>query len=174
MNKTLVDFQEELTGALIGLARATEGNEHLVNKETDRLLLESLQAAGDRRADETAVRKLIVKVREEKNRLVPDCAVCASSCGRTAEYDQREALLEGEDVRSLKSLIRFGIRDIADYAYPAARLGYRDGEVIRFLYKALYFLGWNGGSEYLLPVAMETEEIRQRCVDRLEGAAVGA
>ena len=35
-------LQDELTGALIGLARATMGNEHLVNENTDKLILEGL------------------------------------------------------------------------------------------------------------------------------------
>ncbi len=33
-------LQDKLTGALIGLARATEGNEDLVNSTTDRLVME--------------------------------------------------------------------------------------------------------------------------------------
>ena len=33
-------LQDELTGALIGLARAAEGNEHLVNEEMNQLVLE--------------------------------------------------------------------------------------------------------------------------------------
>ena len=32
-------LQDELTGALIGLARAAEGNEHLVNEEMNQLVL---------------------------------------------------------------------------------------------------------------------------------------
>ena len=32
-------LQDKLTGALIGLARATEGNENLVNSTTDRLVM---------------------------------------------------------------------------------------------------------------------------------------
>ena len=35
-------LQDELTGALIGLARAAEGNEHLVNEEMNQLVLEGL------------------------------------------------------------------------------------------------------------------------------------
>ena len=36
------ELQDKLTGALIGLARATEGNEDLVNETTDKLILEGL------------------------------------------------------------------------------------------------------------------------------------
>ena len=36
------ELQDKLTGALIGLARATEGNEELVTSETHKLVLEAL------------------------------------------------------------------------------------------------------------------------------------
>ena len=36
------ELQDKLTGALIDLARATEGNEELVTEETDKLVIESL------------------------------------------------------------------------------------------------------------------------------------
>ena len=35
-------LQDEITGALIGLARAAEGNEHLVTEEMNQLVLEGL------------------------------------------------------------------------------------------------------------------------------------
>ena len=40
-----------------------------------------------------------------------------------------------EDIRSLKSLILFGIRGMAAYAYHAAVLGYTDKDVNQFFYK---------------------------------------
>lgn len=42
-----------------------------------------------------------------------------------------------EDVRSLKSLILFGIRGMAAYAYHASVLGYTDETISKFFYKAL-------------------------------------
>ena len=39
MGADTAQLQDELTGALIGLARATEGNENLVNEATDKLYL---------------------------------------------------------------------------------------------------------------------------------------
>ena len=38
----VADLQDKLTGALIGLARATEGNEDKVTSETDKIVLEGL------------------------------------------------------------------------------------------------------------------------------------
>ena len=46
-----------------------------------------------------------------------------------------------EDIRSLKSLILFGIRGMAAYAYHAMTLGYTDTEVNEFFRKST-FLHW--------------------------------
>ena len=60
-----------------------------------------------------------------------------------------------EDIRSLKSLILFGIRGMAAYAYHAAVLGYKDEEIHRFLYKALFAVGMDDwGMDELLPTAV--------------------
>ena len=48
---------------------------------------------------------------------------------------------DDEDVRSLKSLILFGIRSMAAYAYHASVLRYTDEEVNTFFYKALFAIG---------------------------------
>ena len=66
---------------------------------------------------------MIAKVHAEKERVVPNCATCASPCGNTSDYDMKEIWEADEDIRSLKSLILFGIRGMAAYAYHAAVLG---------------------------------------------------
>ena len=42
-----------------------------------------------------------------------------------------------EDIRSLKSLILFGIRGMAAYAYHANVLNYEDAEVNQFLLRSI-------------------------------------
>ena len=83
--------------------------------------------------DNEALQRLIDRVEEEKARLIPDCAVCASPCGKNNDYDMEKLWTADEDIRSLKSLILFGIRGMAAYAYHAAVLGYKDEEIHRFL-----------------------------------------
>ena len=65
-----------LTGALIGLSRATYGDTE-PDERTWRLLAEGLAALGGE-AEEKALEALTGRVREEKKRLVPRCSVCAS------------------------------------------------------------------------------------------------
>ena len=75
-----------------------------------------------------------------------------------------------EDIRSLKSLILFGIRGMAAYAYHAMVLGYTDQKVNNFFYKALAVLAEDWGMEELLPVVMEVGEVNLTCMALLDQA----
>ena len=138
-------LQDELTGALVGLARATD-NAPDVNGDTWRLMIEGLfTTVTNVNFNEETIRALIDRVHGEKARLVPDCAVCASACGRTDDYDMEKLWGAQEDIRSLKSLILFGVRGMAAYAHHAMVLGYTDEEVNSFLAKALFAVGEDWG-----------------------------
>lgn len=75
-----------------------------------------------------------------------------------------------EDIRSLKSLILFGIRGMAAYAHHAMILGYTDEEVNRFFVKALWFIGEDSGMDELLPIVMEVGEKNLKCMALLDRA----
>lgn len=134
-------LQDELTGALIGLARATD-HAPGVNAGTWQLLIEGLFTTVTNVSfhDET-IRAMISRVYAEKSRLVPGCAACAAACGRTGDYDMAQLWDAQEDIRSLKSLILFGVRGMAAYAHHAMVLGYADETVNRFFAKALFAVG---------------------------------
>ena len=168
----IADLQDKLTGALIGLARATEGNEHMVTDSTAAVIVEGLFATlTNVNFDSTDLLELIGKVEIEKKKLVPDCFHCASPCGRTNDYDLSKLWNADEDIRSLKSLILFGIRGIAAYAYHAAVLGYKDEVIHRFLYKALIAIGIDEfGMEELLSIVMEVGEVNLKCMAMLDKA----
>ena len=165
-------LQDELTGALIGLARAAEGNEARVNAGTHKLVIEGLfTTITSVNFNNDTISEIIDKVETEKARLVPDCYACADSCGRTDNYDMKKQWEEDEDIRSLKSLILFGIRGMAAYAYHAAVLGYADTAVNSFFLKALFTIGLDGWEvSELLPVVMEVGEINLRCMALLDRA----
>lgn len=119
------ELQDKLTGALIGLARSTEGNEHMVSGSTAAVVVEGLFATlTNVNFDNDALLAIMERVEIEKRKLVPECFQCASSCGRNNDYDMSRLWNADEDIRSLKSLILFGIRGVAAYAYHAAVLGY--------------------------------------------------
>lgn len=165
-------LQDELTGALIGLARSVEGNMHLLTEHTDDLVIEGLfTTVTNVNFNNETITALIRRIEDEKNRMVPGCTACGAPCGRNDDYDMNDLWQADEDIRSLKSLILFGIRGMAAYAYHANVLGYRDQEVNRFFYKALYAVGardW--GMEELLPVVLEVGEVNLKCMELLDRA----
>ncbi len=171
-NSDTAQLQDRLTGALIGLARATDGNEHLINASATEVIVESLFATlTNVNFDDAALEKLLKRVEEEKRKMIPDCFSCASPCGKNNDYDMKGLWNADEDIRSLKSLILFGIRGMAAYAYHAGVLGYRDEEVDRFFYKALTAIGIDQfGAEQLLPIVMEVGEVNLKCMAMLDRA----
>ena len=165
-------LQDELTGALIGLARSAEGNMHLLTERTEDLVIEGLfTTVTNVNFNNETITALIHRIEDEKNRMVPGCTACGAPCGRNDDYDMNDLWQADEDIRSLKSLILFGIRGMAAYAYHANVLGYRDQEVNRFFYKALYAVGakdW--GMAELLPVVLEVGEVNLKCMELLDRA----
>ena len=75
-----------------------------------------------------------------------------------------------EDIKSLKSLLLFGLRGIAAYAYHAMVLGYNDKEVNRFFYKGMSALGQDRTMENLLGIVMETGAVNFKCMELLDKA----
>ena len=165
-------LQDRLTGSLIGLARATEGNEHMLSDSTAAVVVEGLFATlTNVNFDNDALLALLDRVEIEKKKLIPDCFHCASPCGKNNDYDLTRLWNAQEDIRSLKSLILFGIRGVAAYAYHAAVLGHRDESIHRFLYKALIAIGIEEfGMEELLPIVLEVGEVNLKCMAMLDQA----
>ena len=165
-------LQDELTGALIGLARAAEGNEHLVTEEMNQLVLEGLfTTVTNVNFNDETLKILIYKIENAKKKLVPNCFTCSGSCGRNDNFDMNTLWTTDEDVRSLKSLILFGIRGMAAYAYHASVLGYTDETISKFFYKALFAVGMKDwGMDELLPIVLEVGEVNLRCMELLDKA----
>ena len=161
--------QDQLTGALIGLARAADTNEPTAS--THRAVIEGLfTTLTNVNFSEETVRRQIDMVRREKAALTPNCGACACPCGRTDEYDMNLLWEANEDIRSLKSLILFGLRGMAAYAYHAMVLGYTDEEVNRFFYEGLFAIGEDWGMEELLPIVMKVGQVNLKCMALLDKA----
>ena len=166
----VAELQDQLTGALIGLSRAVD-NAPDANEGTWRLMIEGLFATVTNVSfNEKTIRELIDRVHEEKARLVPGCSGCGSRCGRNDDYDMNLLWNAQEDIRSLKSLILFGVRGMAAYAHHAMMLGYADEEVNHFFAKALFAVGEDWGMDALLPIVMEVGEKNLKCMALLDKA----
>ena len=166
--------QDELTGALVGLAltvqaaKAAEGVKAAVCDEADNVAMEGLFATlTNVDFDDASLRALTARAHAERDRIAAALGVEAAS-----DYDLALLWNAPEDVRSLKSLVLFGLRGVAAYAYHAAVLGYRDETVSAFLHQGLASLADNeAGADELLPLALRVGEVNLRCMELLDQAA---
>lgn len=165
----IAKLQDELVGALIGLARATDSQQP--KESTHKAVIEGLfTTLTNVNFNEETIQSHIEAVRKEKAALLPGCISCGSPCGRTDEYDLNNLWNDNEDIRSLKSLILFGLKGIAAYAYHAMVLGYVDDEVNQFFYEGLFAIGEDRTMEELLPAVMKVGEINLKCMELLDKA----
>lgn len=145
------NLQDELTGLLITLADNCEKNE-----ENTKLLIEGLfTTITNVDFDEDSIRKKIEKV--------------LKTIG-AKYFDVSSIWNTNEDIRSLKSLILFGLKGIAAYAYHARILGYEDDAVNEFFYDALKSISKDLSVEDLFALVLKTGEINLRCMELLDTA----
>jgi len=167
------NIQDTLTGELIGLARATDGT--APSESTHVALLNGLFATlTNVNFDSNALQRLIENVKEEKAKLVPQCADCDNDCSRNDAYDMMRLWEEEEDVRSLKSLLLFGLRGMAAYAHHAYVLGKTDEAVFNFICEGLFAVGDNKTADEFLALLMKLGEVNLKCMELLDSANTGA
>ena len=165
------NLQDELTGALIGLARTTSGNTEVPTPEMNKVTIAALfTTITNVNFNNVTLREQIEAVEREKAIRIAHCVDCAAPCKSNDNYDMKELWEANEDVRSLKSLILFGLRGVAAYAYHAMVLGYTDEKINQFFYKALFAIGEDWGMEELLPIVLEVGEINFACMALLDQA----
>lgn len=146
----IIVLQDQLLGEVIGLARASEGNEDLISSQTDEILIRGLVLTSSMDAEE--IQQQIGRVREEKQRIVPNCFECAAPCGRTAAYDIM-CLGQSEDqINMLKTALILCLRSIAAEQRPAQM----QNEVKAFLYNTLVLIGMDMEQPAALISALET------------------
>ena len=163
-------LQDELTGALIGLARAIEGGA-VPTETTDTLLMEGLfMTLTNVCFDDETLRQQIDRTHAECSALAPMCQTCACPCGRSDDYDSEQLWQADEDVRSLKSLLLFGLRGMAAYAWHAYVLGRQDESVKKFIRHALFMVGYDADADTLLSLVMELGAVNLTCMAMLDAA----
>ena len=152
-------LQDALTGALIGLARTCQ---HAApTDQTYRLLIEGLfTTVTNVNFDAATIQAMVDAVHTEKARLG----------GTDSDYDVQQIWNANEDIRSLKSLILFGMRGMAAYAYHALMLKKTDAAVQSFFVKGLTALGEDSDTDTLLPLVLETGKVNLTCMAMLDEA----
>ena len=154
------NYQDEVIGALIGLAQAVQAG--TATDRTDELMLKGLFTTI------TNVNFNNETILQIKNDIEKEKA--AVSTTHFADYDMAELWRAGEDVRSLKSLILFGLKGMAAYAYHARALGKTDPAVNRYFYEALAALGEEKSPDDLLKLMLKTGEVNLACMALLDAA----
>ena len=161
------NLQDKITGALVNLSRVALKKSQSVTEKTDWLMLEGLFTTVTNVSFNPETEKAIIeKIHQETLRLADGC-----SCGTAPDYDLETLWkADNEDIRSLKSLILFGLRGMAAYAYHAAVLGYTDQRVSQCFYQALVAMADENTMDALLPVCMKVGEINFICMELLDKA----
>ncbi len=158
-------LQDQLTGELIGLAKAVE--RYGSNPKLHKITIEGLfTTVTNVNFNEVTVSARIEEVIRERNLLTGQtgCDICKG-------YDMN--LLwnhPDEDIRSLKSLILFGLRGMAAYAEHALTLGFTSDEVNTFFYEGLRAVGSDMTMEELLPLTLKVGEVNLTCMALLDEA----
>ena len=161
----LADLQDKLTGALITLAQLTEQN-NIITDKINTLIVKCLFATiTNVNFDKDSIQQLIDEVHNEIKKLTPNFNFKTFN-----EYNMRILWNSEEDVRSLKSLILFGIRGMAAYAYHAEILGYTNDAVNKFFTKALNAIANEANTKNLLSLALETGKHNYACMEMLDRA----
>ena len=151
----VANLQDRLTGALIGLAVDAGGK--CPSKQAANVMIDGLfTTITNVDFDGPAVQKVTDRVHE----LAPNAA----------DYDMAKLWGGDEDIRSLKSLILFGLRGMAAYASHAAILGYTDDTVDNFFFEGLAAVGSSGTMDSLLPLVLKVGEVNLACMALLDKA----
>ena len=90
---------------LLVLPGASEGNEELLTADTGRLVADTLVTLDEESISSPVFEYLMKSIRKEKSRLVPNCALCAIPCGRTADYVASQLKDNPDDMKAAKTRI---------------------------------------------------------------------
>ena len=149
------NLQDDLTSDLIALAVAFNGKN---TPQTDKLLIEGLFITVTNVNFDNA---FIADFRGQINKV---------GISDSRRMDMNTLWTDNEDIRSLKSLILFGLRGVAAYAHHAFILGKTSAEVNMFFYKALSAISEDLSADELLAIVLETGSINLKCMELLDSA----
>ncbi|NSW92043.1 MAG: hydroxylamine reductase [Firmicutes bacterium] len=150
--------QDELTCALVGLARAAKGK--TPGKRANELMMQGLFATVTNvNFDRSRIDELITLVRREKEKL-----------GDAEELSPRFLWIGDNDTVSLRSTLLFGLRGMAAYAWHAYVLGKENPEVISWFYNGMRAIGEEHTTDEWLNLLMEFGQINLKCMELLDSA----
>ena len=147
----VANLQDDLTSALIHLA-----NVAVVNDKNTELLINGLFTT-------------ITNVNFDADSIKNEVQKIIDLTGNT-DFSIDSVWNANEDIRSLKSLILFGLKGVAAYAHHARVLGYKDSDVDDFFFEALRAISKDLTTDELLALVLKTGEINLKCMELLDKA----
>ncbi len=182
-DESTAQLQDVLVYATEGLALAAEKLEGIVSVNVGQLISESLfVTVTNTNFDEDAIVARIRKtlaVRDELNASIDHGSDhdAAHWNGSSKEDFLAKAatvsinnLSENEDLRSLKSLVLYGLKGLAAYTDHAAVLGYHDDAIYAFYVKALVALTKELSADELTGLVLETGGVAVKAMALLDKA----
>jgi len=150
--------QDELTAALISLARAAGGKS--AGKEADELVMQGLfTTITNVNFDSQRIDALRGRILDVKSRLA-----------KSEDMDPKTLWSGNTDVVSLRSTLLFGLKGMAAYALHAYALGKKNDDVIEWFYRGLKALGEEHSIEEWLDLLMEFGRMNFKCMEVLDEA----
>lgn len=144
-------MEKRIISVLIGLVGAC--NNGVPTRNTDPLLIKALAFSPSCDSGHET-EKLIEEIRAEKNIVSPGCAVCASPCGNTSDYDMSRLESAPEEIRGIKEEI---LTELHRIAKEVEELYDKD---IELLYKSLSYVSYDLEKEPLQSLLNELRKIK--------------
>ncbi len=161
-NAIVANGQDELTCALVGLARAAE-KAGISGKHADELIMQGLfTTITNVNFDIDRLNEMIKSIRDEKIKL-----------GGADDMDVDSLWTGDEDIVSLRSTLLLGLRGMAAYGWHAYVLGKENQEVTNWFYKGMRAMGEERTVEEWLDLLMEFGQINLKCMALLDEANTG-
>lgn len=146
------NLQDELTSKVIELATCSD-----INDTNTDLIIDGLFTT-------------ITNVNFDNNSIKNFVTIINNQIGCNSKFDITTVWNCNEDVRSLKSLILFGLKGMAAYAHHARVLVYKSNDVNNYFYEALRAISEKNTIDELLPFVLKTGEINLKCMELLDKA----
>ncbi len=150
--------QDQLIGALVGLARASVGKKP--SKYADEIIMQGLFATVTNVNFDPARIDELKKMAE----------TMTLKLGGAIEF-KGSSIFQGDvDIVSLRSMLLFGLRGMAAYDWHARVLGKDNPEVTAWFYKGLRSIGEEHTADEWLALLMEFGQINLKCMALLDEA----
>lgn len=150
--------QDDLTGALVGLARAAAGRQP--GRDADELMQQGLfMTITNVNFDRSRVDELVRRIQ-----------AATASLGGASDMTAADLWTGDPDIVSLRSTLLLGLRGMAAYAWHAAVLGKSDPAVNAWFYRGMRAIGETRTVPEWLDLLMDFGQINLQCMALLDEA----